>query len=55
MINNEPEATELVTQKIVKISNADYEKADLPELVKSNCTNLSPLEQDQLLEVLEEF
>ncbi len=30
-------------------------KTDLPELVKINCTNLSPSEQAKLLEVLKEF
>ena len=35
--------------------HANYERADLPELVKNNCTDLSPSEQDKLLEVLEEF
>jgi hypothetical protein len=55
MKDNEPKATELATQRVVKILDANYEKADLPELVKSNCTNLSPLEQAKLLEVLEEF
>ena len=53
--NNEPKATELATQQVVKIFDANYEKANLPELVKNNCTNLSPSEQAKLLEVLEEF
>ena len=47
--------TELSTQRVVKILDANYEKANLPELVKNNCTNLSTSEQDKLLEVLEEF
>ncbi len=55
MKNNEPKVTELATQQVVKILDANYEKADLPELIKSNCTNLSPLEQAKLLEVLKEF
>ena len=40
---------------MVKILDASYEKANLPELVKSNCTNISPSEQAKLLEVLTEF
>ena len=40
---------------MVKILDASYEKADLPELIKTNCTNLSPSEQAKLLEVLKEF
>ncbi len=47
--------TELATQRLVKILDANYEKANLPELVKNNCTNLNPSEQDKLLEVLKEF
>ncbi len=47
--DNDPKATELATQQVVKISDANYEKANLPELVKNNCTNLSPSEQDKLL------
>ena len=35
--------------------HANYERADLPELVKNNCTNLCPSDQAKLLEVLEEF
>ncbi len=48
--DDEPKATELATQQVVKILDAKYEKANLPELVKNNCTNLSPSEQDKLLE-----
>jgi len=55
LANDEPESTELATQQVVKILDANHKKADLPELVKNNCTNLSPSEQAKLLEVLEEF
>ena len=40
---------------MVKISDKNYEKADLPELIKTKCTNLTPSEQELLLEVLTEF
>jgi hypothetical protein len=53
--DDEPKATELATQRVVKILDVNYKKADLPELVKNNCTNLSSSEQDKLLEVLEEL
>ncbi len=53
--NDEPKATELETQQVVKILDVNYEKADLPEFVKNNCTNSRPSEQAKLLEVLEEF
>ena len=51
----EPKSTELATQRIVKILDAKYEKANIPELIKNNCSHLSPEEQLKLLEVLTEF
>jgi hypothetical protein len=50
----EPKSTELATQRVVQILDANYKKADLPEVVKT-CTHLSQNEQNELLEVLEEF
>ena len=35
--NQEPKSTELATQRIAKILDAKYKKADLPEIVKNNC------------------
>ena len=55
MKNDEPKLTELATQQMVKILDANYEKADLPELIRTKCTNLSPSEQAKVLEVLTEF
>ena len=40
--DDEPKATELATQKVGKILDANYEKADLPEVIRTRCTNLSP-------------
>ena len=51
----EPKSTELATQRIVKILDAKYEKANIPELIKNNCSHLNPEEQKKLLEVLTEF
>ena len=53
--NLEPKITELITQRIVKILDAKYEKANLPEIVHNNCSHLSPEEQNKLLEILTEF
>ena len=50
----EPKSTVLATQRAVRILDANYKKADLPEVVKT-CTHLSQSEQNELLEVLEEF
>ena len=51
----EPQSTELATQRVVKILDANYEKANLPEIVQNNCSHLKPAEQWTLLELLEEF
>ena len=40
---------------MVKILDTNYEKADLPEIVKTKCSNLSSNKQAKLLEVLTEF
>ena len=40
---------------IVKILDAKYEKANLPEIKQNDCFHLNPVEQKQLLEVLTEF
>jgi len=50
----EPRSTELATQRVVRILDANYQRADLPAVVK-NCSHLSLVEQNMLLEVLEEF
>ena len=39
----------------MKILDAKYEKANLPEGVENNCSQLSPEEPNNLLEVLIEF
>ena len=44
--NQEPKSTKLATQLIVKILDAKYEKANLPEFVKNDCTHLNPEEQN---------
>ena len=49
----EPKSTELATQRVVKILDAKYEKANLPEIVKNNCSHLSPIEQKKILGLLE--
>ena len=50
----EPISTELATQRVVHILDANYQKADLPAVVKT-CTHLSQNEQNELLELLNEF
>ena len=51
----EPQSTELATQRVVKILDANYVKANLPEIVRNNCAHRNPVEQWNLLGLLEEF
>ena len=51
----EPKSTEEATQRIIKILDAKYEKADLQAIVKNNCSHLNSNEQKLLLELLTEF
>ena len=48
----EPRRTELATQPVVKLLDAKYEKANLPEIIQNNCSHLSPIKQEKLLGVL---
>jgi hypothetical protein len=50
----EPTSTEMATQRAVQILDANYKKAYLPEVVRT-CTHLSQHEQNELIEVLQEF
>jgi hypothetical protein len=52
---HEPQSTLQETERAVKIFEAKYEKADLPEVVKNNCSHLSAKDQQKLLELLLEF
>ena len=45
----------VATQRVVKILDAKYEKANLPEIIKNNFSHLDSEEQAKLLEVLMEF
>jgi len=51
----EPQSTEEATQRMVRILDAKYEKADLQAVVKDNCSHLNPIQQGKLLELLTEF
>ena len=51
----EPKSTEEATNRVVRILDANYKKADLQAVVKDNCTHLSANEQKQLLELLTDF
>eukprot|EP00804_Cyclotella_cryptica_P017465 CCRYP_017387-RA/>CCRYP_017387-RA protein AED:0.27 eAED:0.27 QI:0/-1/0/1/-1/1/1/0/126 len=52
---NEPQNMQEATQRVVKILDANYKKADLQSIVSTNCTHLSLQDQNSLLELLTEF
>ena len=54
MVNNyvmihEPKSTLEATQRVIKILDATYEKADLNVVVTKNCNHLSSSDQEKLL------
>jgi len=51
----EPESTSDATDRVVRILDAKYEKADLPAIIQENCKHLSQSDQSKLLDVLNEF
>ena len=51
----EPHSMQEVTQRVVHILDAKYEKADLQSVVSANCTHLSLQDQNKLLELLTEY
>ncbi len=44
-----------MTQHVVQILDAKYEKADIQSVVSTNCSHLSLQDQNKLLELLTEF
>ena len=50
----EPKSTQEETERVVKILDSNYEKADLDEVV-SNAKSLNAKQKKQLLAVLKEF
>jgi hypothetical protein len=54
-MRDEPESTKELTNRAVKILDAKYEKADLPEIVETQCRHLDALQQKELLDLLLEF
>jgi hypothetical protein len=43
------------TKRMVKILDAKYEKADLPAIIRENCSHLTASDREKLLSVLLEF
>ena len=51
----EPVSTQSATKHVVDILDAQYKKADLPAIVRENCSHLSASERDRLLSMLLKF
>ncbi len=51
----EPVSTHTATKRVVEILDAKYKKADLPAIVKENCSHLQPSERERLLSMLLRF
>ncbi len=52
---HEPKSTLEATQRVVKILDAKYEKADLKAVVTQRCGHLNNSDQEKLLKLLTEF
>jgi hypothetical protein len=51
----EPVSTCSATKRMVKILDAKYEKADLPAIIRENCSHLTASNREKLLSVLLKF
>jgi hypothetical protein len=51
----EPISTHSATKRMVKILDAKYEKADLPAIIRENCSHLTASNREKLLSVLLKF
>ena len=51
----EPPVTQGATKRAIEILDAKYEKADLPAVVKQNCSHLTSADQMQLLHLLQKY
>ncbi len=51
----EPISTHSATKRMVKILDAKYEKADLPAIIRENCSHLTASNREKLISVLLKF
>jgi len=51
----EPISTQNATKRAIEILDTKYDKANLPAIVKDNCSHLTPSQQEKLLSLLFEF
>jgi hypothetical protein len=53
--SQEPISTCSATKSMVEILDAKYEKADLPAIIRENCSHLTAKDREKLLSVLLKF
>ncbi len=53
--SQEPISTSSATKRMVKILDAKYDKADLPAIIRENCSHLTASDREKLLSVLLKF
>jgi hypothetical protein len=51
----EPVSTQNATKRVIEILDTKYDKANLPEIVKDNCSRLEPSQQEKLLSLLLDY
>ncbi len=51
----EPVSTRNTTKRVIEILDAKYDKANLPEKVKDNCSHLEPSRREKLLSLLLDY
>jgi hypothetical protein len=51
----EPVSTRGATKRVVEILDAKYEKADIPAIVRDNCSHLNASDREKLLSMLLKF
>ena len=50
-----PISMQKTTKRVIGILDAKYDKADLPEIVRTSCPHLTPSERDMLLSLLLDY
>ena len=55
IMRDEPDSTKELTKRAIKILDAKYEKADLPDIVENQCQHLDAHQRKLLLDLLLEF
>jgi hypothetical protein len=51
----EPVSTQKATKRVIEILDAKYDKPNLPEIVKDNCSHLEPSQRQKLLSLLLDY